>query len=311
MEIRIACKNDIPEIISVLQASLGELKLPKSVEIWEYKHLKNPFGKSLVLLAVQENKIIGVRAFMKWEWCINKDSYSTLRAVDTGILPGFQRRGIFGELNAEALKLSFQNDFIFNTPNQKSLGGNLKMGWEHIGRIRAKALPGVPFLFISSKKTSLSVPDLYKNEISEPLLENHNAIFREENKLFTPKTREFLKWRYSENPLQKYEVLCDDDFYVAAYVKHHKYFKELRVVEHIFNNENGIKKINSVIQKLNSVYRANIITYSGNMKLNFWELDLRSGPILIGRNLELEEMQWEEIKNPDYWNYSLGDLELF
>lgn len=62
LQIRQALDTDIPAIIEVLKASLGESKLKKSEEIWRYKHVDNPFGKSLVLVAEENDEIIGVRA---------------------------------------------------------------------------------------------------------------------------------------------------------------------------------------------------------------------------------------------------------
>lgn len=68
MQIREATQNDIPAILDVLRASLGEISSKKTEKIWRYKHLENPFGKSLVLIAEEDGQVIGVRAFMHWQW---------------------------------------------------------------------------------------------------------------------------------------------------------------------------------------------------------------------------------------------------
>ena len=46
MIIRPAKIEDIDTIISVLQASLGESLLKKSVQIWNFKHIDNPFKRA-------------------------------------------------------------------------------------------------------------------------------------------------------------------------------------------------------------------------------------------------------------------------
>ena len=48
MEIRLATPDDVSEIVTVLRQSLGESKLPKSAEIWNYKHTENPFENTLL-----------------------------------------------------------------------------------------------------------------------------------------------------------------------------------------------------------------------------------------------------------------------
>ena len=68
MTIRLAKIEDTNAIVQLLKESLGEKLLKKSTSIWNFKHHQNPFGESLVLLAEENNQIIGVRAFMKWQW---------------------------------------------------------------------------------------------------------------------------------------------------------------------------------------------------------------------------------------------------
>lgn len=95
MQIREATEHDIPEILDVLKASLGEISSKKTEAVWRYKHLDNPFGKSLILVAVENCKIIGIRALMKWKWQLGNTVFSALRAVDTATHPAHQGKGIF------------------------------------------------------------------------------------------------------------------------------------------------------------------------------------------------------------------------
>src|SRR5690606_30107897 len=106
MLIRHATPEDIPQIIFILKQSLGESKLPKTEEVWRYKHIENPFGKSIVLLAIIKEQIVGVRAFMRWKWQIGQKSFNALRAVDTATSPAFRGRGIFRKLTLEAIEIA-------------------------------------------------------------------------------------------------------------------------------------------------------------------------------------------------------------
>jgi len=68
MTVRFATAADTEGIIDLLKDSLGESTIPKSVELWNWKHQQSPFGPSYVMVAEEEGKIIGVRAFMQWKW---------------------------------------------------------------------------------------------------------------------------------------------------------------------------------------------------------------------------------------------------
>src|SRR5687767_10160893 len=132
MIIRKAEESDIPKIISLLKASLGESLLPKSEAYWKWKHVNNAFGKSPVLLAEEEGICVGVRAFMRWQWKMQGKSLEAVRAVDTATHPDYQGKGIFSKLTTTLLDVCKESQWhlVFNTPNEKSLPGYLKMGWK-------------------------------------------------------------------------------------------------------------------------------------------------------------------------------------
>ena len=314
MQIREATSSDIPEIIRVLRASIGEAKLPKTEEIWKYKHFDNPFGASIVLLALISGRIIGVRAFMKWEWNLNGTRFSALRAVDTGILPEHQGKGVFKTLNSYGLELAKGrgDHFIFNTPNSKSLPANLKMGSNKIDKLKIVFIPGnfrnrnfKEGNFQYSKSKNLTALDL------QELLDAYNNIQSQSGKIFTPKTPAYLQWRYEHNPLQEYEIITDKDFYLAAYLKPHKYFTELRITEHIHYNQIGLDKIKTAISEMNKIFRAELISYTSGLKLSSFQFSGKLGPVMVYRNLNLDAGSQKKISNLINWSYTLGDLELF
>ena len=157
MEIREATIQDTAAIITVLKKSLGEARLQKSDEIWKYKQVHNPFGASLVLLAVENKTIIGVRALMQWQWQHHTQMYNAYRAVDTATLPQHQGKGIFKKLTLTAVNhlKSLGTAFIFNTPNKQSKPGYLKMGWETAGKVKIAVIPVLLYAFRYKKAVIL------------------------------------------------------------------------------------------------------------------------------------------------------------
>jgi hypothetical protein len=68
-------------------------------------------------------------------------------------------------------------------------------------------------------------------------VKGHNHVLsRKKSHLYT-EVAAYLKWRFEENPMQKYHVVSTNDWYIAMYIKKHRFFKELRIVEVISTNK--------------------------------------------------------------------------
>ena len=76
--------------------------------------------------------------FLRWRFTDGDGRpRSAVRAVDTATHPDHQGRGIFRRLTLGAVdELQADGvDFVFNTPNDQSRPGYLKMGWQAVGRV--------------------------------------------------------------------------------------------------------------------------------------------------------------------------------
>lgn len=316
MLVREANPKDIPEIINVLKASLGEADLPITEIIWNFKHFRNPFGSSLVLVAEEDGEITGVRAFMRWKWQKGEKIYNTFRAVDTATHPLFQGKGIFKRLTLEAVEIGAKtgNSFVFNTPNDNSRSGYLKMEWREAGNIKVALEPvfNMSGLFIKedpvySSNFNSSIKDI------ESLCLNWNKRMRVQKKIFTPKSLKYLKWRYEDNPLQSYEIAVASNFYIAGYVKKRKNIRELRIAELICNEDLMTQReVRGIIKKWSRRFKVQVVSYAPTiLKTGFPVIIGNFGPILTVRKLQLADNDFEQVRNVSNWDYHLGDLELF
>lgn len=313
MTIRNATLDDIPAIVCLLKLSLGEGLIKKSIESWYFKHINNPFGESYVSLAYENDILIGVRAFMKWPWQIGNHIWNSYRAVDTATHPDYQGKGIFKKLTLKALE-DVQNTegetFIFNTPNQYSRPGYLKMGWKVIDKIELAVIPTVLYAipyFFSKVKPNNSI----RTEDLNQLCELHNQEMSNKNVIFTPKSTAYLKWRYEENPLQDYIVSSNNDLYIAFYIKKHQFFNELRVVETISSNQsNAPKQIRKVLLGFAFENNCWLITTT-NKSLFRFKIYGKFGPKLTIRTLTQDSLFINTVFIIKKWRYSIGDLELF
>jgi hypothetical protein len=146
-----------------------------------------------------------------------------------------------------------------------------------------------------------SIPDLCAHH-------NENQILQ--NKFFTPKSATYLKWRYEDNALQNYHIIQEKDFYMAAYVKEHPYFCELRIVELLVSNKTSIKKLKKKLRSLAGKFGVQVISVHPN---TVWRSGFlaKIGPVLTLRNINLDDRQENCFQDLSSWNYTLGELELF
>jgi GNAT superfamily N-acetyltransferase len=143
LESRLATDADLPAILELLRLSMGRDQDDRFSSLFRWKHLENRFGRSPMWVACDEDRIVGLRTLMRWEFERDDKTVRCVRAVDTATHPEYQGRGIFRQLTLAALAELERDgvDFVFNTPNTQSLPGYLKMGWNEIGRAAACVRP--------------------------------------------------------------------------------------------------------------------------------------------------------------------------
>lgn len=313
MIVRASRPSDKTAIIELLKLSLGEGLIKKSTTVWDFKHEGNPFGPSHVLLAFEDDLLIGVRALMQWRWQIGSTLWTAYRAVDTATHPDHQGKGIFKKLTLQALDEVAQksDSFVFNTPNNQSRPGYLKMGWQIVDAIPLAVVPtlGYMFHFLFSKKMPLS--NTISAERLEEICNQHNRVLSKKNSIFTPKSTAYLRWRYESNPMQTYTVISQHDWYVALYVKKHRFFNEVRVVEVIgANPKTDYVFIRKGILQFAFKNKCWLIT-AANKEIFGWCFFGKFGPKLTFKPLTQQTSFNNKALDISNWEYSLGDLELF
>jgi GNAT superfamily N-acetyltransferase len=191
-------------------------------ELFRWKHLENPFGRSHMLVARAEGKVVGLRAFMRWEFVTGSHRWRAVRAVDTATAPGFQGRGIFSRLTRAALDaVRGEVDLVFNTPNEQSGPGYLKMGWRTVGRIPVRLRVRRPLRFIRGLRSvrtlsPATAPPLPAGGVAagELLREAPDLMSlleeteRSQPRLRTRRTLEFLQWRYGGSTRIDYRAVA-------------------------------------------------------------------------------------------------------
>jgi GNAT superfamily N-acetyltransferase len=203
--------GDESGVLRLLRDTLGEGPAGhRSAEFFRWKHQENPFGRSFMLLAESGDEIVGLRAFMRWSLRHDGRTIRAVRAVDTATHPLHQGRGIFSKLTRAAIEeLRSDADLVFNTPNEKSLPGYLKMGWRRVGRVPVRVRVRRPIRFLRglrSIEADATVGGRKPQVMAMPaerLLANAAAVADLLQRLpttrdwETPRGPSYLRWRYA------------------------------------------------------------------------------------------------------------------
>lgn len=223
IDVRPYVDADEDAVLGLLTAALGGGPAgERSPALFRWKHLENPFGRSFMLVAETDGRIVGLRAFMRWEFVSGDRRLRAVRAVDTATHPDHQGKGIFRRLTLEALEaLRDQADLVFNTPNEKSLPGYLKMGWRVVGRVPILIRVRRPFRFATRARSWRSTGGLLAMppssaaapaaQLLDEGIEGLLANREHGHGLATPRDATYLRWRYGSAPLLDYRALSSGD----------------------------------------------------------------------------------------------------
>jgi GNAT superfamily N-acetyltransferase len=223
VDVRPYVDADEGAVLDLLNAALGGGPAgTRPGEFFRWKHLENPFGRSFMLVAAANGRIVGLRAFMRWEFSANDHRFRAVRAVDTATHPDHQGRGIFSRLTLAALDaLGDEADFIFNTPNEKSLPGYLKMGWQVVGKVPILVRVRRPIHFAThvrsrrgppgSRPVAGSSASHASDALADGAIDGLLAGLERPAGIGTTRDAAYLSWRYGKAPLLDYRAVIERD----------------------------------------------------------------------------------------------------
>jgi GNAT superfamily N-acetyltransferase len=295
-------RSDVDQVLDLLRAALGEPPLLKRTpELFGWKHFDNPFGESIVLVACSGSRIVGLRAFMRWE--LTTPGGSTLRcvrAVDTATDPEFERRGIFRRLTEEAVEEATSDgvDMIFNTPNAKSGAGYLSMGWEHVGDIGVMARPTRHF-FNGRDGDGETTP-----------VDPARLLDRAPLGLRTPRSVPYLTWRFNSHPTARYHEVRDGDS-VAILRRNTRRGRSELLVADLFGEHP-----HSAVRRARRLSRSSYIAAWFSARSPERSACLRAGLVTVPGVKALTLMARPlqdfgfDVRSMSAWDLALSDLEL-
>jgi GNAT superfamily N-acetyltransferase len=315
MEIVQATDQDIPEVVALMKMSLGESLIPKSTTFFTWKHIHNPFGKSFNYVAKEDGKIIGLRTFMQWAFEKDGKIIRAVRAVDTATHPDHQGKGIFRKLTMHALEACKAEGIhiVFNSPNNSSRPGYLKMGWKEVGRMPLHLGLGYLIPASYSEKNMKRAVELFDINAALSKWNNDETVPKVKGKWATAINKSYLKWRYADCPVADYGAIIEPgQFGMVFRMKRLKNFMELRVCEAWSNDGQGQKALNKAFQKLKRTIRPAMVSCAPNSLMKTLPCTwgpFAKGPITTVRDVTLTDLS--SFENFSLWEPSIGVMELF
>lgn len=276
--------EDLEKIIPLIQSNLDETY---TLNFFRWKHLENPFGKSYGLLALDGEKIVGLRMFMFWEFTTQRGKIKAIRPVDTVTDENYRGKGVFKKLTLDGLQnILGKYEIIFNTPNKNSLPGYLKMGWrklESVDYFRVGLIN--PFIKSSSFSIILTHQINFKKEKSI----SHSGTFLSD---------EFLKWRYKD-PMYHVAHFSSEENYVIYKKNKINKISSLVIYEIIGDPDNHGIILNSLAKKANTPF------------VYYYESDVKNGQFLksFKKNSPVVVIKYDKCFIGKTLGFSLGDLE--
>lgn len=322
LQIRQYCDADEPAVLELLQASLGWVPDAQHGRFFAWKHRENPFGRSPAWVAVDGERIVGFRVFLRWEFMRGGEVVRAVRAVDTATHPDYQGRGIFSRLTLQALdELRAEGiAFVFNTPNDQSRPGYLKMGWQPVARLPVLVRPrsigsllAVARARVPAEKWSLpteaglSAPEVLSDVAGvDGLLRACGA----RGGLQTRRTPEFMAWRYGFAPLAYRAMLAGArlaDGLVVFRLRRRGRAVEAAVCDVLVPDMRSTA-ISRVLRKVVRESRADYaVRIGGRDVARAGSFPLPGqGPTLVWRAVDQPTMP-----GANEWRLVLGDVELF
>ncbi len=300
--------DDLPEVLTVLRAALGEPPgLRRTLELFRWKHLENPFGRSIMLVAELDGRIAGFRAFMRWQ--LASPAGVTLecgRAVDTSTHPDFQRRGVFRALTEAGLEEAGREgiDLIFNTPNARSGAGYLTMGWHEVGSIGVMLRPRLGALRSRNRQWS-SHEDAGPDPASFA-----SVLSRPSSGLRTPRTGSYLTWRFASHPTARYVTAEHADGAAIGRLSIRYGRRELVISE--MGGSEGPRAVAAMIRRHAPDYAVGWFSPGSPERRSAVRAGLVPIPRVAAMTLVARPVRTVSVDttSPENWDLALGDLEL-
>ncbi len=205
--------DDVDQVVDILRAAFGkwpdDLVTADPAEFFRWKHLRNPRGRSFMLVAYGVDGVIGFHAWLAVRLIVGDRPLRALRGTDLAVQRRRRGQGVAGRIVETGTTLiSPDVALTFSNPNDVSRSGTLRLGRRQVGRIARYVLLRKPLQALRSARGDPEhIPPLPPPPVSAPTapaaLADGEAVSALLSRLDRPRDRimvakdiDYLRWRY-------------------------------------------------------------------------------------------------------------------
>lgn len=311
LDIRGAEDGDRPAINALLRRALSVGDDPRYERFLDWKHRENPFGSSHEWVATDDGAIVGYRSFLRWELVVDGAVRSAVRAVDTATDRDHYGKGIFSALTMHGVEhlASLGVAWVFNTPNDASRPGYLKMGWSVVGKLPVAVMARTPLTLRHVRKARQPAARWSEPCTAfEPAVEAIERIVSSDSTSVAPtrwatnRTMPFLRWRYGLEDLH-YRGVDIGDAVVVFRVRQRGPLREALIADVVGQTERR-PRLGSVVRSILRSTRADVAVISGRHHP-------RTALPIAGPQLTWRPVVDQRLPTLEELSFCGGDMELF
>jgi len=213
LKVRLASESDKDEVLNLLNSVFEKQQRSQNTRnehYWNWKFRNSVFGSSILTVADDASKIVGVDHLWPWEFCFKGELLKAVQPCDTVVHPNFRGRGLFKKMRRFGLNQAEKRGcrMAFNFPNENSLPGNLSLGATYLGKITwwVRILRPVHLVtnkLFDLKRMNFILPEEYR--LKSDYLDRLSGMNKPDERFIQiHRPQGFHQWRYSDHPSRTY-----------------------------------------------------------------------------------------------------------
>jgi GNAT superfamily N-acetyltransferase len=204
-----------------------------SLSFWRWRFKENPYGKGIIKLMFDVDKLIGQYAVVPVSVQVADSPVKAVFSMTTMTHPDYSGRGIFTFLAEKVYRSCAQHgfSFVYGFPNDNSYPGfTLKLDWEGLGKTVTlqKSLPEK----LGNRPKAANIKNVERFDETVDLLWDK---VKNEYPVAVPRVEKYLNWRFSRNPDVRYQkyVISERPGRIAGYTVLKEYVRGDEKIGHI------------------------------------------------------------------------------
>jgi hypothetical protein len=333
-------------ILKLTKRVFGDQEIAQQ-SYFEWQYMKNPFGKAIISLAKDEEKIIGANSIIPIEIWIEKKLVKASLACNVQVDSKYQNQGIFSKLLKlmDSIATKDNISFLYAVPNDNSYNSFIKHNSTKISSLPLYVKILKPSKYFNSQLGKLLKisdfiwkPKKLENSQVESFKDKFSIEFEEILKkslkripIIVNKSIEFLEWRYNQHPTRNYQTfILKEDSHIKGYIicrVTNVNNKRIGIIEDFLvdteiKNENNLENLVNIA--INYLYDngASVVIATFNDKFLEGKILKKTGFFKSPEFLKPESLNCivmpfeknefiEKVKNYNNWFFSFGDYDVF